>query len=124
MNEPLVTVIGNIGSEVELKTTGTGKSVTSFSLGNTPRVKVDGEWADGETTWFRVTLWNRDAESAAQNLHKGAKVLVTGRLVTKSYTDKEGAERKSLEITADGFGIVPKANSALGDVNAEDIPWG
>jgi len=106
--EPLVTVIGNLGSDAEFRKTPKGTPVTSFNIANTPRKQTNGEWGDGDTTWFRVFVWNHEAAGTANVLRKGDKVLVTGRLQISKYTTKEGEERQSLEINADGVGVVPK----------------
>jgi single-strand DNA-binding protein len=106
--EPLVTVIGNLGSDAEFRKTPKGTPVTSFNIANTPRKNVNGEWVDGDTTWFRVFVWNYDAAGTATTLKKGDKVLVTGRLQVSKYTTKDGEERQSLEINSDGVGVVPK----------------
>lgn len=129
--EPLVTVVGHLGADPEFKKTPTGTPVTSFNLANTPRKQKNNEWIDGDTTWFRVFVWNYDAAGTAITLKKGDKVLVSGRLAVSTYTDREGNERKSLEINADGVGVVPKyapePHSPISDKSdeepIEDFPW-
>jgi single-strand DNA-binding protein len=106
--EAIVTVQGNLGADAELRKTPNGKLVTSFSLGNTPRIQKDNEWIDGETVWFRCFVWGKDATGAANELRKGSRVIITGRLSQNNYVTKEGTERTSLEINADAYGIVPK----------------
>ena len=107
-NEPVVTVIGHLGADALFQKTPKGTPVTSFNLANTPRKQVNNEWVDGDTTWFRVFVWNRDAAGHAVALKKGDKVTVTGRLSLNLYTDKEGNQRHSLEINADTVGVIPK----------------
>lgn len=133
--EPTVTVIGNLGSDAEYRKTPTGTPVTSFNIANTPRKQKNGEWVDGDTTWFRVFVWNHEAAGVANTLRKGDKVVVTGRLQVSTFTDKEGAERKALEINADGVGVVPKyapepqvmtddvIKSDQEPVTVDDFPW-
>ena len=129
--EALVTVVGHLGADPEFKKTPTGTPVTSFNLANTPRKQKNNEWIDGDTTWFRVFVWNYDAAGTAITLKKGDKVLVSGRLAVSTYTDREGNERKSLEINADGVGVVPKyapePHSPISDKSdeepIEDFPW-
>lgn len=133
--EPIVTVIGNLGSDAEYRKTPTGTPVTSFNIANTPRKQKNGEWVDGDTTWFRVFVWNHEAAGVANTLRKGDKVVVTGRLQVSTFTDKEGAERKALEINADGVGVVPKyapepqvmtddvIKSDQEPVTVDDFPW-
>lgn len=122
--EATVVVEGNLGADPELKVTPSGKTVCSFSLAATPRLKDGDNWKDGETTWYRVTLWNRKAEVAVDALRKGMTVLVAGNLENHKYTDKEGNEKFSLGITATNYGIVPKAtNSAPKEETKDDFPW-
>jgi len=106
--EPIVTVIGNLGTDAEFRKTPKGTPVTSFNIANTPRKQTNGVWGDGETTWFRVFVWNYEAAGTATTLKKGDKVIVTGRLQISKYTTKDGEERQTLEINADGVGVVPK----------------
>jgi len=108
--EAIITVEGNLGNDAELRVTPNGVSVTSFNLANTPRTldKKTNEWLDGETIWFRCFIWGKNATGAAQQLRKGVKVVVNGRFSVNTYVDKEGVERKSLEINADHYGIVPR----------------
>ncbi len=121
--EGRITVTGNVGSEPELKFLESGRAVASFSVANTPRVKdSSGNWGDGETIWFRVTLWGRLAEAAVEDVQKGKRVIVDGRLTQRSYTTKEGEQRTSLEITADEVGVIPKLPKVAGG-QAEDSPW-
>lgn len=130
-NEPIITVTGHLGNEPEYKLTPAGTPVTSFSIATTPRKKKNNEWVDGETMWFRVFVWNYEAASVANALHKGDRAIVTGAFSINTYTDKEGTERKSFEINADGVGIVPKhianpvesVTPADGDPVVSDFPW-
>jgi len=107
--EATVTVIGHCGGDPELRFTSSGTAVASFSLANTPRIKsANGEWGDGETLWLRVTAWNKQAEAVAEEVRKGQKLIVVGRLQQKSYKTKDGEDRTSLELTADEVGVVPR----------------
>lgn len=129
--EPMITVIGNLGSDAEFRKTPNGTSVTSFSLANTQRKQKDGEWTNGATTWFRVFVWNYEAAGTAITCKKGDKVVVTGKLVTDTYIDKEGKERMVLEINADGVGVIPKSApepvtpnvNKMDEEPVEDFPW-
>jgi single-strand DNA-binding protein len=122
--EGRITVTGNVGSEPEIKFLDSGRAVCSFSVANTPRVKdPQGNWGDGETIWFRVTLWGRLAEAAVEDVQKGKRVIVDGRLTQRSYTTKEGEQRTSLEITADEIGVIPKLPKVAGQAQAEENPW-
>lgn len=106
--EPIITVTGNLGTDPEMRQTPTGVTVASFNLANTPRVKKNNDWQDGETTWFRCFVWGRDATGAVNELRKGARVLVTGRFTCNVWTDKENHLQKTLQIDVDSFGIVPR----------------
>jgi single-strand DNA-binding protein len=129
-NEPMITVTGNLGADPEFKKTPKGTSVTSFSIANTPRKQTNGEWSDGEVTWFRVFVWNFEAAGTALALKKGDKVIVTGRFQVSNFTDKDGKERRTLEINADGVGVVPKFApepivkvDTRSDEEPVDFPW-
>ncbi len=129
--EAIVTVVGNLGSDAEFRKTPKGTPVTSFNIANTPRKSVNGEWVNGDTTWFRVFVWNYDAAGTANLLRKGDKVLVTGRLQISKYTTKDGEERQSLEINADSVGLVPKyapepqvpVSDKSDEEPIEEFPW-
>ena len=129
--EAIVTVVGNLGSDAEFRKTPKGTPVTSFNIANTPRKSINGEWVNGDTTWFRVFVWTYDAAGTATALHKGDKVIVTGRLQISKYTTKDGEERQSLEINADTVGLVPKyvpepqvpVSDKSDEEPIEDFPW-
>lgn len=106
--ETMVTLIGNLGADAELRKTPTGKLVTSFNIANTPRIKENNEWIDGETIWYRCFIWGQDATGAANELRKGSKVVLFGALKQNTWVDKEGVERKTLEINVDEYGIKPR----------------
>lgn len=106
--EAQIVLSGNLGEDAILKKTPTGKLVTSFSVCNTPSKNVNGEWQDGEAIWFRCFVWGKDATGAANELRKGMRVTVSGRLTQQTWTDKEGNERKSLEVAVDEYGIKPR----------------
>lgn len=105
------TVIGNIGTEPELRYTNQGTPVLSVSIGATPRTKNDqtGQWEDyGSSQWYRVTFWNEQAEAYAQILHKGQRVIVTGRqLLFKTFSNQDGREFINYELSSPTLGIVP-----------------
>lgn len=106
--EGIITVTGNLGSDPELRQTPSGATVTGFTIANTPRVKKNNEWQDGETIWFRCFVWGKDATGAANELRKGKRVVVTGRFNVETWVDKEGNNQKSLQINCDSYGIVPR----------------
>lgn len=116
-----VTFTGNIGSYHGLKFSNDGKPRLSFSAAETARVKdQSGNWTDGGTTWFSVTLFGYAAEALdaaiASQGGKG-KVIVTGRMSTREY-EKDGQRRESLDVVADSVGLVPKNQPAQGQQQA------
>jgi len=93
-----VILVGNLGRDPELRYTAQGTPVCSFSIATNERRKDrNGEMQD-HTTWFRVTLWNRLAETASQYLQKGKQVYIEGRLRVEEYIDRDGKPRHSLEV--------------------------
>lgn len=114
---------GNLGADPELKVLPSGISVCNFSVGCTPRIKKDEQWIDGETTWYRVALWGRDAETGIDALRKGMLVDISGEVSNRKYVDKEGVEKTSLEVSAKKYAIVPKNNSVT-TTNEQQSPWG
>lgn len=110
MNEPTITICGNVASEPELRYSAQGTAVLSFSLANTPRNKNrdTGNYEDGTTLWTRVTAFKQDAENTAEGLSKGDRVIVTGRLTQEDWVDKTGAKRSSMKLLADEIGMSTK----------------
>lgn len=95
-----ITIVGYLGRDPEIRFTPTGDAVCNFSVATTERRKdITGEPRD-ETTWFKITVWRRQAEIANEYLSKGKQVYVEGRLRQTEYTDRDGNRRTSLEITA------------------------
>jgi len=95
-----ILLIGRAGNDPEMRYTPSGTPVTNFSLAvNNNRRDQNGEWTE-ETEWFRVTAWERQAESVNQYLAKGRRVFVDGRLSTRQYTSSSGEARTSLEVRA------------------------
>jgi single-strand DNA-binding protein len=95
-----VIIVGNLGRDPELRYTAQGTPVCTFSVATNERRKdKNGEMQD-HTTWFRITLWNRQAETASQYLQKGRQVYIEGRLRVEEYVDRDGKPRHSLEVHA------------------------
>jgi single-strand DNA-binding protein len=94
-----ITIVGHLGRDPVLRYTPQGTAVCDFSVATTERRGGAGEGQD-ITTWFRVTLWGKQAEVANQYLSKGKQVYVEGRLRQSEYTDKEGMKRTTLEVNA------------------------
>lgn len=110
-----ITLIGNLGNDPELRYTPNGVPVASFSLAVSKTWTKDGQRQE-KTLWFRVSAWNKQAETVSQYLHKGSKVLVVGEIEeARTYTDRQGNNRASLEVTAQTI----KFLSGRGDGNGE-----
>jgi single stranded DNA-binding protein len=124
-----VSFTGNIGNYHGLKFSQDGKPRISFSAAETARVKdQSGQWTDGGTTWFSVTLFGGASEALDQliaNQGGKGKVIVTGRMSTRDY-EKDGQQRQSLDVVADSVGLVPKNQPAQGGQSQPPVtqPWG
>ena len=97
-----VMLIGNLGKDPEVRYTGSGQAVASFSLATSERFKnkQSGEWEE-KTEWHRVTLWGKQAEVAGEYLAKGKTVFIEGRLQTRKWTDRDGNEKYTTEIVGE-----------------------
>jgi single-strand DNA-binding protein len=95
-----IIISGNLGADPELRKAKSGVAVCNLSVATNERDKVNGQWTD-HTEWHRVVVFNAPAENCARNLSKGSKVIIQGKLRSREYTDKTGAQRKSWEIIAD-----------------------
>jgi len=102
----VVTVIGNLTGDPELRFTPNGQAVASFTVASTTRMldKATNEWKDGDTLFLRCSVWRQYAENVAESLTKGTRVLVTGRLKQRSYETKEGEKRTVVEMDVDDVG--------------------
>jgi len=99
-----ITVVGNLTADPELRFTPSGAAVANFTVASTPRFfdRQTSEWKDAETLFMRCSVWREAAENAAESLTRGARVVVTGRLVSRSWEDKEtGQKRSVMEMQAD-----------------------
>lgn len=105
-NEPLITIVGSLGADPEPRVSQAGKSWVTFSVASAPRVKnrETDQWEDGETIWFNCRAYGDAAENIAASLAKGNRVIVQGRLTQRSYTDKQGNPRTSLDLEVDEVG--------------------
>jgi single-strand DNA-binding protein len=106
MSEPeRVTLVGNLTTDPELRSTPSGLQVANLRIAVTPRTRQeDGTWAQGETSFHTVTVWRDQAEHAAETLTKGARVLVVGRPKERSWTDQDGIEHQVVEVDAEELG--------------------
>lgn len=104
--ETVITVIGNLTSDPELRFTSSGAPVANFTVASTPRVmdRQSGQFRDGETLFMRCSVWREYAEHVSESLTKGTRVVVQGRLKQRSYTTQEGEKRTSLELEVEEVG--------------------
>jgi single-strand DNA-binding protein len=109
-----ITVVGNLTSDPELRFTPSGASVASFTVASTPRFldKGTNEWKDGDALFLRCSVWRQAAENAAESLHRGDRVIVTGRLKQRSFETREGEKRTVVEIDVEEVGPSLKYASA------------
>ena len=105
-NETVLTIVGNLTADPELRFTNSGIPVASFTVASTPRTfdKQANEWRDGDALFMRCSAWRDMAENVAESLTKGARVIVQGRLQQRSYTDKEGNQRTGIDLQVDEVG--------------------
>jgi single-strand DNA-binding protein len=98
------TIIGNLVEDPEVRFTNTGIAVANLRVAVTQRVQQDGEWRDGDTSFFKANVRRGQAENLAESLGKGDRVMVTGRLRQRSWETPEGDKRSVTEIEADEVG--------------------
>ena len=140
MNDTLITFHGWAGSDVRHRTVG-DVSVATFRVGSTPRLRKDGEWVDGETTWYTVTAWRTLANHVRDSIRKGDPIIVHGRLRTETWQPEEGGATTTLQVEASLVGhdltrgithfikqqrpersaVEPETDDASGDA-ADDAP--
>ena len=104
--ETVITVVGNLTSDPELRYTQNGLAVANFTIASTPRNfdRATNDWKDGEALFLRASVWREFAEHVAGSLTKGSRVIATGRLKQRSYETKEGEKRTSIELEVDEIG--------------------
>ncbi|MBM6401287.1 single-stranded DNA-binding protein [Phycicoccus sonneratiae] len=104
--DTVITIIGNLTADPELRFTPSGAAVANFTVASTPRQfdRQSNEWKDGETLFMRCSIWRDAAENVAESLHRGTRVLVSGRLKSRSYETKEGEKRTVMELEVDEVG--------------------
>ena len=105
-NETPLTVIGNLTADPELRFTQAGVAVASFTIASTPRKfnRQTNEWEDEEALFMRCSIWRDAAENVSESLHKGARVIAQGNLRQRSFTDREGNQRTSIELDVQEVG--------------------
>jgi single-strand DNA-binding protein len=104
MPDTTTIITGNLTDAPELRFTPNGAAVATFRVAVTPRVRDGNDWKDGDTSFFRVTAWRRLAENATESLSKGDRVIVVGRLKTRSWETDQGERRTVVEIDAEEIG--------------------
>jgi single-strand DNA-binding protein len=104
--ETTITVIGNLTDDPELRFTPSGAAVAKFRVASTPRTldRDSGQWKDGEPLFLQCNVWRQVAENVAESLHRGARVIVSGRLRQRSYETREGEKRTVYELEVDEIG--------------------
>ena len=104
--ETVITVVGNLTSDPELRYTQGGLAVANFTIASTPRSfdRASNDWKDGDALFLRASVWREFAEHVAGSLTKGSRVIATGRLKQRSYETKEGEKRTSIELEVDEIG--------------------
>lgn len=104
--ETVITVVGNLTADPELRYTQGGLAVANFTIASTPRTldRATNEWKDGEALFLRASCWREFAEHVAGSLTKGSRVIAQGRLKQRSYDDRDGNKRTALELEIDEIG--------------------
>ena len=104
--DTIITVIGNLTSDPELRWTPSGAAVANFTIASTPRTldRQTQEWKDGEALFLRCSVWRQAAEHVAESLTRGSRVMAQGRLKQRSYETKEGENRTVIELEVDEIG--------------------
>src|SRR6266508_913916 len=115
--DTIITVVGNLTADPELRFTPSGAAVANFTVASTPRTfdRQTNEWKDGEALFLRCNIWRQAAENVAESLTRGARVVVTGRLKQRSFETKEGEKRTVIELDVDEIG--PSLRYATAKVN-------
>ena len=104
--ETVITVVGNLTADPELRFTPSGAAVANFTVASTPRTfdRQSQEWKDGEALFLRCNVWRQVAENVAESLTRGSRVIVSGRLKQRSFDTKEGEKRTVIELEVDEIG--------------------
>ena len=115
--DTVITVVGNLTADPELRFTPSGAAVANFTVASTPRTfdRQSNEWKDGEALFMRCNIWRDAAENVAESLTKGSRVIVSGRLKQRSYETREGEKRTVVELEVDEIG--PSLRYATAQVN-------
>jgi single-strand DNA-binding protein len=105
-NDTIITVVGNLTADPELRFTQSGVAVAGFTIASTPRTfnRQTSQWEDGEALFLRSSVWRDQAEHVAESLHKGDRVIAQGKLKQRSFQDKDGNNRTSIELDVEEVG--------------------
>ncbi|MFI5990312.1 single-stranded DNA-binding protein [Streptomyces sp. NPDC051362] len=112
--ETVITVVGNLVDDPELRFTPSGAAVAKFRVASTPRTfdRQTNEWKDGDSLFLTCSVWRQAAENAAESLARGMRVIVQGRLKQRSYEDREGVKRTVYELDVEELGVSLKNATA------------
>jgi len=115
--ETVITVVGNLTADPELRFTPSGAAVASFTIASTPRTfdRNTSEWKDGDALFLRCSIWRQAAENVAESLQRGMRVVAQGRLKQRSFETREGEKRTVVEMDVDEVG--PSLRYATAKVN-------
>ncbi|MDR0285192.1 MAG: single-stranded DNA-binding protein [Propionibacteriaceae bacterium] len=104
--ETLITIVGNLTGDPELRFTPSGAAVANFTVASTPRTfdRMTNEWKDGDAMFLNCSVWRQVAENVAESLTKGMRVIVQGRLKSRSYETQSGDRRTVFEVEVDEVG--------------------
>ena len=118
--ETIITLVGNLTADPELRFTPSGAPVANFTVASTPRTfdRASNEWKDGDALFLNCAVWRQAAENVAESLTKGMRVIVQGRLRQRSYETREGEKRTVVELEVDEVGPALKYASAKVTRNA------
>lgn len=122
--ETVITVVGNLTSDPELRFTPNGAAVANFTVASTPRIfdRASNEFKDGETLFLRCSVWREMGENVAESLQRGTRVIVQGRLKSRSFETKEGEKRTVMELDVDEVG--PSLRRATAQVSKNERSGG
>ncbi len=109
-----ITIVGNLGRDPELRYTPQGTAVCSFTMASNERRKDKNGMQQDFTTWFRVTVWGKQAETVSKYLSKGRSVYVEGRLHIEEWQDRDGKQRYTLEVNATDVHFIDSGNASEG----------
>jgi single-strand DNA-binding protein len=115
--DTIITVVGNLTADPELRFTPSGAAVANFTVASTPRIfdRQSNEWKDGDALFMRCSIWREAAENVAESLTRGSRVIAQGRLKQRSYETREGEKRTVVELEVDEIG--PSLRYATAKVN-------